>query len=301
MTSPAITRTEVVHIAWNVRLADYVQLTRPKIAIMVLVTAWLGMLGTGEHVDASVAAMMLIGTGLVTVSASAMNQIWERQTDSLMRRTQNRPLPSGRLRVSEAVAVAIAGGLIGLTILACLPSGKLAAGIAASSLLLYVLAYTPAKRCTVWNTLIGAIPGALPPLIGWASATGSLSRPAFPLFAILFCWQIPHFLAIAWIYRDQYRRAGLKMLSVNDATGSNTVVVMWISFALLALSSYWPLLEDSRWLYAAAATSVNGLFAWTIGRFCRNRAVNEARNVLRASILYLPTIFSFWVIDRYIT
>jgi heme O synthase-like polyprenyltransferase len=155
-------------------------------------------------------------------------------------------LPAGRLRVTEASVVAVATGLLGLMILAWLPSGPLACLIAAASLILYVMAYTPAKRWTVWNTLIGAVPGALPPLIGWSAATGSLSRGAFPLFAVLFFWQVPHFLAIAWIYRDHIGPAGLKMLPVNDTNGSRTVGVMVVSSLLLMVASYWPLLEGGR-------------------------------------------------------
>lgn len=300
MSSPVISRTEIAPIAWSGRLVDYVQLSRPKIAVMVLATAWLGMLGTGEVMGWPVTVVLLLGTGLVTASASALNQIWERHSDGLMLRTENRPLPAGRLRVTEASVVAVATGLLGLMILAWLPSGPLACLIAAASLILYVMAYTPAKRWTVWNTLIGAVPGALPPLIGWSAATGSLSRGAFPLFAVLFFWQVPHFLAIAWIYRDQYRAAGLKMLPVNDTNGSRTVGVMVVSSLLLMVTSYWPLLEGAGWFYGVAVTGINGLFLVAVSRFCRSRGVLEARTVLKASIVYLPVALSFVVLDRYI-
>lgn len=301
MSTQIISAANVTPISGSVRLGDYVQLTRPKIAVMVLVTAWLGMLGAGDTVDGWAVAMMLVGTGLITASASALNQILERGSDARMPRTENRPIPAGRLKPVEALLMASGAGLIGILILLGLPSGPLSAGIAVASLVLYVLVYTPAKRWTVWNTLIGAVPGALPPLIGWSAARGTLTWEAMPLFAILFWWQVPHFLAIAWIYRDQYSRAGLRMLPSLDATGSRTAVAMLGSMLCLAAVSLWPLAWEAGWGYGLGAALVNVGFLWTIVEFVRSRSRDSARAVLKASLLYLPSVLALLVLDRYVS
>lgn len=301
MSTQVILQTEVQPITASVRLSDYVQLTRPKIAVMVLVTAWLGMLGTGDGLDGWTAALMLLGTGFVTASASALNQVLERGSDALMPRTENRPLPSGRMRPVEALLAAGGFGFLGMLILLGLPSGPLSAGIAALSLVLYVLAYTPAKRWTVWNTLIGAVPGALPPLIGWSAARGSLTWEAMPLFAILFWWQVPHFLAIAWIYREQYGLAGLRMLPNLDATGSKTALAMVASMLALAAASFWPLAWQAGWVYGLGVVLANTAFLWCIVDFARCRSRESARVVLRASLLYLPSVLALLVLDRYVS
>ncbi len=301
MSTQVLSPAEVVPITASVRISDYVQLIRPKIAVMVLVTAWLGMLWTGDAIDTSVAVAMLLGTGMVTASASAWNQVLERSTDARMRRTENRPLPARRMRVAEASLTATMVGVLGLIILGRLSSGPLAAGIAASSWLLYVLAYTPAKRWTVWNTLMGAVPGALPPLIGWSAVRGSLTGEAMLLFAILFCWQLPHFLAIAWIYRDQYAAAGLRMLPNLDASGRRTAATMLISMIVLAGVSLWPLALDAGWIYGLGVLLANVGFIGCGVDFARRRQPQTARWVLKASLVYLPLVLGLLVLDRYVS
>lgn len=282
------------------RLGDYVQLTRPKIAVMVLVTAALGMLLADPSPDAASMLLMLIGTAMVTAGASAANQLAERRSDSRMQRTENRPLPSGRIRHSEAMGFVIATTLIGLVCLLMVPTGPAAAIVAAATFVLYVFAYTPAKRTTWLNTFIGAVPGAAPPLIGWAAAKGTLAWEALPLFGILFFWQIPHFLAIAWIYRDDYRRAGLKMLPVLDPSGRRTARTMILHTLLLLAASLTPLAFGAGFLYSLGALALGVAFLALTWKFRARKSLATARAVLKMSLVYLPGVLLVLFIDRLI-
>jgi protoheme IX farnesyltransferase len=300
LSTQVITRRDVTPLTLAARLGDYVQLSRPKIGVMVLVTAWLSMLLAGRAVEPSSVVMMLAGTALVTVGASAFNQLAERRTDALMRRTENRPLPAGRLTASEVFAFAALATAGGLALLALLPTGPAAALVAGATFALYVFLYTPAKRHTWWNTFIGAVPGAMPPLIGWAAACGTLTLQSLPLFAILFFWQVPHFLAIAWIYRDDYRRAGLKMLPVHDATGGRTLRTMILHTLLLIAASLWPIAYGAGWLYIAGALALGLIFLTLVLRFGASRGVPAARAVLKMSLVYLPGVLLVLFVDRLI-
>src|SRR5262245_33859921 len=205
------------------RLDDYLQLVRPRVALLVLFTVGAGaMLASRGASDLTVVAHAVIGTALVASGASCLNQWVERDADACMRRTENRPLPVGRLVPQEALAlgfVLVAGGLIYLLASIRQP---LTAGLAGLALVGYVGVYTPLKRVTTLNTLVGAVPGALPPAIGWTAVAGRFDAQALSLFLIVFVWQVPHFLAIAWIYRDDYARARFRMLPVRDARGERT-------------------------------------------------------------------------------
>ena len=204
------------------KLAAYVSLTKPRIVVMVLVTVGVGfLLGARGSAHPATLSLTLLGTGLVAAAASTLNQWMERARDARMRRTANRALPRGRVTAVEAAVFGTGLGLVGTVILLWGANG-LAAAVAVSTLLLYVLVYTPLKPWTTLNTAIGAIPGALPPVIGWAAATGTLGIEAFALFLIVFLWQFPHFLAIAWIYREDYARGGMKMLPEVDPHGALT-------------------------------------------------------------------------------
>ncbi|MFL5338699.1 MAG: heme o synthase [Gemmataceae bacterium] len=298
MPSQVISTVEVAQKARASRVADYLALTRPKIGAMVLVTALLGMfLAGGEH-PAWVVALMLVGTGLVSAGASTFNQFVERRTDARMKRTADRPLPSGRIGITQVVLFGVFLTVGGLVCLMLLPSGPAAAVVAGATFLLYVLAYTPAKRWTWWNTFIGAVPGAAPPLIGWAAARGGLGWESAPLFAILFFWQVPHFLAIAWIYRDDYRRAGLKMLPALDPRGIRTVRTMALNTLLLLAASLWPLAFGAGWLYAAGAVILAGAWLALVAKFHRGRTVRAARLMLWMSLVYLPLILLMLLGDR---
>ena len=201
------------------RLADYVELTKPRIAVMVLVTVAAGYLAAaGSSARLLPLVHTLIGTGLVAAGASAWNMWIERASDARMRRTADRPLPAGRLHHLEAVIFGTALGVTGVNYLYHALPSPAAALVAALTFLIYVTVYTPLKSITPLNTHVGAIPGALPPVIGWCAATGTISWNAVALFAILLFWQLPHFMAIAWMYRQDYGRAGLKMIPVADPT-----------------------------------------------------------------------------------
>ena len=190
------------------RAADFVTLTKPRLNLLVLLTTLGGLyLASPEGVATSLLVHTLLGTALVAGGAAALNQVWERETDRLMRRTSGRPLPQGRLSVNEGTWFGVLLTSIGLIELT-FGANSTAAAVASATSASYVLAYTPLKARTSLATLVGAIPGALPPVIGWAAATGDVSLPALVLFGIVFFWQMPHFLAIAWMYRDDYARAG---------------------------------------------------------------------------------------------
>ena len=212
----------VTAVAMRTRASDYVALAKPRLNVLVVASALAGYaMAGGDTSSIPVLLWTLVGTGLVASGASAFNQILEREADALMRRTRLRPLPDRRLPLSEALAFASLSSVTGLFILAA-GVNALSALVALTTLASYAVVYTPLKRRTSFATVIGAIPGALPPVIGWAAATGSLSQGAWVLFGIVFLWQLPHFLAIAWMYRDDYARAGFPLLPVIEPDGRST-------------------------------------------------------------------------------
>jgi protoheme IX farnesyltransferase len=281
------------------RALDYLALTKPRIAVLVLFTVGAGvLLAGGAAVSLALLLHTVVGTALVAGGASALNQLLERQTDARMRRTENRPLPAGRLLPVEVLLFGLllaVGGVVYLLVL----SRPLAALVATITCILYVGVYTPLKRCTTLNTLIGAVPGALPPVIGWTAVRGVFDAEAWTLFFIVFLWQVPHFLAIAWMYRDQYARAGLCMLPVLDRNGSQTSWRM-ISYCLgLIPVSLAPVaLGHAGWFYLAGALVLGTAFLASAFAFWRHRGQSRARLVLRASLLYLPLLLLFLLVDR---
>jgi protoheme IX farnesyltransferase len=280
------------------RLSSYVSLTKPRIALMALVTVAIGfLLGAPGAVSTTRLILTLLGTGLVAGGASAWNMILERDRDARMRRTSNRPLPSGKLSLLEAVIFGTTISVVGLAILVCTVNG-LSAGVAATTFVLYVGLYTPLKSVTTLNTAIGAIPGALPPVIGWAAATGRLGVEAWALFLIMFLWQFPHFLAIAWIYREDYARGGYRMLPNVDPGGAMTGrQAAWHAFLLLfagLIPSFIGL--GGRWYFAGAL--VLGLFYfYHATRFWLDVNDRSARRLLRASFVYLPLVLLLLLLD----
>jgi protoheme IX farnesyltransferase len=275
------------------RLDDYLQLVRPRIALLVLFTVGAGGISASRGAsDLALVAHAVIGTALVASGASCLNQWVERHADARMRRTKNRPLPAGRLVPAEALALGTALAAGGLVYLLVSVRQPLATGLTGLALAGYVGVYTPLKRVTTLNTLIGAIPGALPPVIGWTAVTGRFNAEALPLFLIVFVWQVPHFLAIAWMYRDDYSRAGFRMLPVQDARGELTGREMVrYCLALIAVSLLPSALGLAGPLYAVAALVFGGLFLRTCVDFVRCPALPQARRVLRASLIYLPCLF----------
>jgi protoheme IX farnesyltransferase len=282
------------------RVADYVALTRPRIAVMALFTVAVGvLLASGRDLQPAVLFHTLLGTALVAAGASALNQWLERHTDALMRRTENRPLPAGRLSPLEVALFGSLLGVAGVAYLAMALPHPAAAVVAAVTFLSYVGVYTPLKPVTTWNTLIGAVPGALPPVIGSCAVRGGLSWDGVSLFLIIFFWQVPHFLAIAWMYRADYGRAGLKMLPVVDRTGGKRTAWNMIAYCVLLLAvSFGPVLAGTAgWLYLTGTLPLGLVFLRSACRFSRQRTDRQARRVLRASLLYLPGLLAFLLLD----
>jgi len=281
------------------RLADYLQLTRPRLSAMALLTVAIGaVLASAGAPDWRVLTHALIGAGLVAAGASALNQLLERENDGLMQRTRGRPLPSGRLRPGEALVFGLTSAAGGVVYLALTLPSPLAAALAALTLLSYVLVYTPLKRTTALNTLVGAIPGAIPPVIGWAAVRGSLGAGAGVLFVVLFLWQMPHFLAIAWIHRADYERAGLRMLPAIDPEGGMIGRLMVCYCLALLAASLTPLvLGGGGPVYLAGALSLGIGFLACAVCFAHYRSIARARVVLRASLIYLPALLMLLLWD----
>ena len=281
------------------RARDYTALAKPRLNMLVVASALAGYaMGDGEPLGLVRVAGLLLGTGLVAGGASAFNQVIERDPDALMRRTRNRPLPGHRLQPLEGLLFATAITLAGVLLIVA-SANLLAAGVAFATLLVYVAIYTPLKRRTSFSTVIGAIPGALPPIIGWAAIAGELSVRAWILFGIMFLWQLPHFLAIAWMYRDDYARAGFPMLPVIEpdgrSTGRQSVVY---AAALLPVSLAPTLTHMTGDVYFAGALVLGILFLWTAIRFARTREVRDARKLFFASLLYLPILWALMIADK---
>jgi protoheme IX farnesyltransferase len=280
-------------------VAARLELTKPRIVLMVMLTASVGyLIGVEGSVSRLALLHLAIGTALVAAGAGALNQVVERDVDRLMRRTAGRPLPSGRLSSAEATAIALAASMGGVLYLALGVNGVTAtvAGLTVGS---YVLVYTPLKRRTSLATLVGAVPGALPIVGGWAAARGTLGAEAWVLFWIVFLWQLPHFLALAWMYRDDYARAGLKMLSVGDPDGRVTFrpAVLYAA-ALIPISLVPAALGMAGALYFVGAAALSGWFAWATARAGRERSPATARRLFLASLVYLPSILVLMVSSR---
>jgi heme o synthase len=289
----------VVIAEGRTRAADYVSLAKPRLNMLVVASTLAGyVMGDGEMANAARVIAMLAGTGLVAGGASAFNQIYERETDALMRRTRLRPMADGRMNAQDALVYAAALSLAGLATLALFVN-PLSAAVAFATLLSYVAIYTPLKLRTSLATVIGAIPGALPPVIGWAAATDGLARGAWVLFGIVFLWQLPHFLAIAWMYREDYARAGFPMLPVIEPDGRSTArqSVLYAA-ALLPLSLAPTLVGIANTFYFVAALALTlGFLALTL-RFARTRSSADARRVFFGSILYLPILWILMIAGR---
>ena len=281
-------------------LADYLELTKPRITLLVLVTTLVGFaLGSsGGALDLWRLAHVLFGTGLVAAGASALNQILEREADARMHRTRQRPLPAGRLNPDAALVFAVDAATLGVVWLT-VAVNRASALVAALTLASYALAYTPLKRRTPWSTVVGAVPGALPPVIGWVAASGELGVGAQVLFAILFLWQLPHFFAIGWLYRDDYARGQFRLLPVIDRDGSLTARQITASTVLLILTSFIPaLIGMNGRIYLAGAALLGAAFLGFGIAFARSPREGQARRLFQASLLYLPAILTLMLLDR---
>jgi len=280
------------------RAADYVELVKPNIVGLILVTVAAGFyVGSAGTLHLMLLVHTLVGSALVAAGSNALNQILERNIDARMRRTKTRPLPSGRLRGSESTVFAWVMGVVGVAYLAAFTNWTVAV-LAAATLASYVFVYTPLKRVTSLNTLVGAVPGALPIVGGWAAAHQSLGLRAWVLFAILFFWQLPHFLALAWIYREDYERAGLRMLSVTRGAGATFRQALLYAAALLPVSLLPTVLDTTGWVYFAGAL-VGGLWLiWSTASVAVDRTPAKARRLFVATVVYLPVVMGLMVVDK---
>ncbi len=275
---------------------DYLELSKSRIVMMVLITTAAGYFFAAPRVDWALLVNTLVGTALVAAGTNALNQYVERDHDAKMRRTKLRPLPDGRISPRAALLFSIAISLIG-TVYLGLAVNWLTAALGAFTLTSYIFVYTPLKRVSTICTLIGAVPGAIPPLMGWTAATGALSAGGWIIFAILFFWQLPHFMAISWMYRDDYARGGFAMLAVRDQDGAATArhAVLY-SFALLAVSVLPPLFGLSTFVYLAGAVIAGGALTFASFAFLASRTPARARRLFMASNIYLIVMMTLLVL-----
>ncbi|HVG08574.1 MAG TPA: heme o synthase [Thermoanaerobaculia bacterium] len=286
----------------SIRLADLKELTKPGITLMVVLTAGLGfLLAEREGISFLLLVHTLLGTALVSAGASALNQVVERETDALMRRTAQRPLPAGRMDPDVALLFGVALGVAGLAELA-LGVNLLTALLGAVALAGYVFVYTPLKRVSSLSTIVGAIPGAIPPMMGWSAVRNEIDLAAWVLFGILFFWQMPHFLAIAWLCRDDYREAGFPMLTVSDPEGLRTARQVLLYGAVLVPVSLMPsLLGLMGSVYFVGALALGLAYLGFGVAFARSRNTPGARWLMLASILYFPAVLLVMLVDRVVS
>jgi heme o synthase len=284
------------------KMTDLLTLTKVRVNSLVVATTaggyWLGAQGAADPI---LLMNVCLGTALVAGGAAALNQISERDIDRLMVRTRHRPVADLRMTVAEATALAVGLAVMGLLVLA-IGSGWLSALVAFVTFASYAFIYTPLKRITSLSTIIGAVPGALPPLIGWAAARGTLTDPApWVLFLIGFFWQLPHILAVGWMYREDYERAGLPLLAVMDRTGamSGRQSVLWAAALLpVSLLPSTPIIHLTGITYFAGAFILGAVQLALAVRFARDRSAAKARQLFYATLLYLPLLWLLMGLDR---
>jgi protoheme IX farnesyltransferase len=278
-----------------------VTLCKPRIALMVVITAGIGFAMAVQHSAQPQAWTWLqligsmVGTAASCMAASVFNQAWERRTDALMPRTARRPMPMGRVSMIEAIGLGTALAMLGQGLL-CVAGTHMSSMLAAVTIGLYVLVYTPMKRWTPWALWVGAVPGAMPPLIGYSAYANKVGLSAWLVFAIMFIWQVPHFLAIAWLYRNDYAKAGMKMLPVIDPTGKRTMAEALLTAALLIPIGLLP-----TWLglagrgYYVVALLAGVAFTSYAARWAARKDRDGARKLFLASLVYLPMVLTAWM------
>jgi protoheme IX farnesyltransferase len=282
-------------------MSSYIELTKPRITVFILMSTAIGFL-CGAHLGAHWSLLTLlhtlIGTGLIASGTAALNQWYERDADAKMNRTKARPIPSGRVTPRAAFWFAVALSIVGFVEL-WLGANFLTGFLGLFTLSSYLFIYTPLKQRSPHSTTIGAIPGAMPPLIGYAAAAGALTGQAWILYAILFLWQFPHFYAIAWMYREDYERAGIRMLPVVDPSCESTARSIWLfSLALIPISLLPKFTDMAGNVYFIGALALGLYFLYAGLRATFDRTRPRARQVLRASVVYLPLLYGLLVFDR---
>ena len=280
-------------------LGDLFELVKARLTLLVLLTTAVGFyLGAESPINFAALWHAVLGTAAAAAGAAALNQWWEYKLDALMQRTRSRPIPAGRMPPRDALVLGTALSIFGVTYLAFV-CNALSAVLAAITIIIYIFAYTPLKRVSTFNTALGAVPGALPPMIGWAAARGTLNAGAWMLFAILFFWQLPHFFAIAWMYRDDYARAGFQMISSDDPSGersaSQSVFFCMILFVVAGLPAF---LGIATVFYLLAELILGGVFIAVAMRFLKTRTRSDARRLFITSIIYLPLLLGALVLSK---
>ncbi len=290
---------ETKAISVGEKLAAYLELSKPRIAFMLVLTAAAGFyLGTAQNFDATLFINTTIGITLLAFGVATLNQVWERKSDALMERTASRPLPTNKVTLTEALVFGIALCLVSEIYLAALVN-ILTAVLGLVVIVGYVLLYTPLKSRTSASTAIGAIPGALPPLMGFTAAANEITLGAWTLFAILFLWQFPHFLAIAWMYKEQYAKAGIKMLPVIEPSGKITarqIVIFTVLLLPVSLAPYF--LGMAGLVYLIGASLLGLWFLAASVKAARAKSVEQARKLLLVSVIYLPLLFALMVFNH---
>jgi protoheme IX farnesyltransferase len=284
-------------------MRDYIELTKPRITWLILMSTGIGyFFGLPSHAWRDINWLLLLhtilGTGLIASGTAALNQWYERAADRKMRRTADRPLPSGRLSAGRALTFGIVLSLAGFVEL-WLGVNLLSGLIGAFTLASYLFLYTPMKQRTWWSTTVGAIPGAMPPMIGYAAAAGAITRESWVLFAILFLWQFPHFYSIAWMYKEDYARAGIQMLPVVDPDCRSTArQIVLYGIALIPVSLVPGMLGMTGRIYFIGALILGLVYLYSGVRVALERTLVRARAVLLTSVLYLPLIYGLMLLDR---
>ena len=280
-------------------IVDLFELVKARLTSLVLLTTAVGFyLGSSPSVDYAGLFRVVFGTAAAAAGAAALNQWWERKADALMHRTRMRPVPAGRMRPTEALVLGLVFSIFGVGYL-WLACNTLSAVLAAITIAIYIFGYTPLKRASTANTIVGAIPGALPPVIGWAAAGRAIDAGAWSLFVILLLWQLPHFFAIAWMYREDYSRAGFRMISSDDLSGERSASQsVFFCILLLILGGLPAFVGIVTFAYLAIELVLGGFFIAVAMRFLRVRTREAARSLFIMSIVYLPLLLTALVLTK---
>ena len=299
MKTTTIVDTTAVESSRPSFVSDLAELVKARLTLLVLLTTAVGFyLGAEPPVDYRALFRTVFGTAAAAAGAAALNQWWERRIDALMRRTMTRPIPAGRMPPLQALLLGVVLSIFGVVYLAIV-CNALSAVLTAITIFIYIFAYTPLKRTSTANTAVGAIPGAIPPMIGWAAARGDIGPGAWTLFIIVFLWQMPHFFAIAWMCRDDYMRAGFRMISSDDSTGERSASQsVFFSILLLVLAGLPAFVGIVSYIYQPIELALGGLFVATAMRFLRLRTPSAARLLFFASIAYLPFLLGALVLTK---
>jgi heme o synthase len=287
------------NLSARTRVLDLAELVKARLTLLVLLATAAGFyLGTQSPINYAALFHVVFGTAAAAAGAAALNQWWERKLDALMRRTRMRPVPAGRMRPAEALALGLVLSIFGVGYLA-ITCNALSATLAAVTILIYIFAYTPLKRASTANTLVGAVPGAIPPMIGWAAARGAVEAGAWSLFAIILLWQLPHFFAIAWMYRDDYSRAGFRMISSDDRSGERSASQsVFFCILLLVIAGLPAFVGVVTMFYLPVELVLGASFIAVAMRFLRMRTAGAARLLFITSIVYLPLLLGALVLTK---